>query len=279
MNPDFARVFRNFGNLYTVSEYNAGIVRDYNPNVRVIHNAVPDIFKGFSTPTDHVRFGYIGSYIPVKGVDLLLEAFAEIRNSRPAPELILAGDPWTDWGRALKAAHGNDPGVRWIGEVQKASKERFFDSIDVMCVPSLDEPSGLTVLEGLMHGKPVVTTDRTGANYAVDEKCGAIVRAGSTDALTDALRTLSAPAAVAERVRHARENYLRFGTPELERTAVLKMVADNIGSKPMVRGGPGSDRVPLFHEVRSMTGRRRFYLGGMKIFSIKGKGVKKRVEC
>ena len=43
-----------------------------------------------------------------------------------------------------------------------------------------------------------------------------------------------------------------------------------------MKGAQGSDSTPFLHEVRSMTGRRRFYLGGLKIFSVKGTGVRKR---
>lgn len=275
MNPDFARVFRNFGNLYTVSDYNAEVVRTYNPNVRVICNAVPDVFRGFSAPSDHVRFGYIGSYIASKGVDLLLDAFTRLRSGRSSAELVLAGEPWTDWGRALRAKFSDAPGVSWLGEVQGEAKERFFDSVDVLCVPSLDEPSGLVVLEGAMHGKAVITTDRTGAAYAVDDSCGRVVEAGSVEALVAAMEALSDAMEVSGMGRRARESYLRCATPELERAAVLKMLDDNLGRPPVVKGAVGRDSTPFFHETRSMTGRRRFYLGGLKVFSVMGTGVRK----
>ena len=278
MNPDFARVFDGFGSLYTISDYNADVVRKYNSNVKVVHNAVPDTFHAFSSPTDHVRFGYIGSYVDWKGVDLLVEAFAEVRAVHPAVELFLAGRPWTDWGVSLKAGCEGAPGVRWVGEVQGEEKERFFDSVDVLCVPSLDEPCGLVVLEGLMHGKPVITTDHTGANYAVGPHCGRVVKAGSVTALASAMSELCGLGSFAEMGRRARESYLSCATPELEREAVLRMVSENAGHTPVVRAKPGRDDTPFFHEVRSMTGRRRFYLGGLKVFSFKGRGIRKRME-
>lgn len=276
MNPDFARVFRPFRNLYTVSEYAAQVVRRYNPDVKIVRNSVPDRFRAFSEPAASVRFGYIGSYIPLKGVDLLIEAFAEVRSTCPSVELLLAGEPWTEWGLGVRDKYGDTPGVRWIGEVRGESKNEFFRSIDVLCVPSLDESSGLTVLEGLMYGKAVITTDRTGANYGVGPSCGRIVRAGDRRALAVALSELSEPVAVARMGRCARESYLTCGTTEIEREAVLRMVSENFGKAPVVRNRLGSDAVPFFHEVRSMTGRRRFYLWKMKVFSVKGRGVLKR---
>ena len=276
MNPDFARVFRNFGNLYTVSDYNADVVRAYNPNVRIVRNAVPDSFRGFPERVDRVRFGYIGSYIASKGVDVLLDAFAEVRAANAACELILAGKPWTEWGLALHDAHASDAGVRWVGEVQGEDKERFFDSVDVLCVPSLDEPCGLTVLEGLMHGRAVVTTDHTGAKYAVGADCGRVVGAGSVRELAEAMSELCNAGDFGVMCRSARASYLRCATPDQERESVLRMLADNIGATQVVKGRLGSDETPFFHEVRSMTGRRRFYLGGLKVFSMKGRGVARK---
>jgi len=276
MNPDFAHVFRDFGNLYTVTDYSASVIRNYNQNVRIIRNAVPDAFRSFSKPSGHVRFGYIGSYIAAKGVDLLLEAFAKMREMHPSAVLVLAGEPTVEWGRALKERYADAPGVCWAGIVQAEAKERFFDSIDVLCVPSLDEPCGLTVFEGLMYGKAVITTDRTGANYGVTPECGCVVRAGSVDALLDALVELSDVDRVAGMGGAARESYLACGVPEFERSAVLKMLADNIGRKPVVKSRLGSDKVPFFHEDRSLAGHRRFYLGGVKVLSVKGRGVMRR---
>ena len=97
LNQDFDRVFRSFRNLYTVSEYNAAIVRDYNPHVRIVRNSVPDVFTGFSPSADKVRFGFIGSFIPVKGLDVLVEAFRRVHAAFPATEPRASGRSSTRW--------------------------------------------------------------------------------------------------------------------------------------------------------------------------------------
>lgn len=276
---DFERVFRSFPNLYTVSEYNAAVIRDYNPRARVIHNAVADQFVGFPPVSENVRFGFIGSFIPVKGLDILIKAFRRVRSEFPGAKLHIAGRVSVGDGERLTAETSDDSSIVWVGEVQGDAKRAFFDSIDVICVPSLDEPSGLTVMEGAMYGKAVVTTDRTGANYVVDESSGRIVRAGDVDSLAAALRDIASMGGTAVRTmgERARARYLKLASPEVERAAVLKMLDDNAGRVPHVwRRMRYEDETPLIVEKRYEDGRRLFYFGKFRFLKLQSEGVKKR---
>ena len=55
--PGFWQLFSKFYNIYTVSDYAAGICRKYNPSVRVINNAIADNFKKFKKPGKKIVFG------------------------------------------------------------------------------------------------------------------------------------------------------------------------------------------------------------------------------
>ena len=278
-NQDFERVFRSFPNLYTVSEYNAAVVRNYNPRVRVIHNAIADRFSRFSRISEKIRFGFIGSFIPVKGLDVLVEAFRRVHGELPSTELHIAGRISVGSGERLKAETAGDDSVVWVGEVQGDMKSDFFESVDVLCVPSLDEPFGLTVLEGAMYGKAVVTTDRTGANYIVDEASGRIVRAGDVDALAKVLLELATldGEALHAMGEHARRRYLKLASPDVERSAVLHMLDVHAGRVPRVwRRMRYEDEVPLIREKRYEDGRRLFYLGNFRFLRIQSEGVRRR---
>ena len=279
-NQDFERIFRSFPDLYTISEYNAAVVRDYNPRVRIIHNAVADLFTGFPTGIcGKVRFGFIGSFIPVKGLGVLVDAFRRMHRDFPSAELHIAGRISVGDGERLKSETAGDDSIAWAGEVQGDKKKAFFDSIDVLCVPSLDEPAGLTVMEGCMYGKAVVTTDRTGANYVLDEMSGRIVRAGDTDAMESALRELAALDGKALRGmgEHARERYLKLASPDVERAAVLHMLVAHAGRVPHVwRRMRYEDEVPLIREKRYKDGRRLFYVGNFRFLRVQSEGVRVR---
>lgn len=233
-NIPFAHAFKHFRNLFCPSEYAADVIRLYNKNVRVINNSTNDEFRGYAPLVAHTRFGYIGSIKWTKGVNLLIEAFLGVLDSHPNATLSLAGDLNGPLAKELLAKTKGVPNIMWLGEVTGEEKKRFFDSIDVLCVPSLDEPFGLTVVEGAMHGKALVVTDRTGANSFVEDNAHAIVRAGSRKALEKAL--LHYAAIGKNELRKLQENsrklYLLHGTCQQEREAVLKLVSVSCNDAP-----------------------------------------------
>lgn len=97
--------------------------------------------------------------IDQKGLDLLLEAFARL-TGEPRAELVLAGD-----GKDLAAVAamvdrlGLDDRVTLPGRVSGAEKWRLLADADVLVAPSRYETFGLTALEALACGTPVVAFD------------------------------------------------------------------------------------------------------------------------
>jgi glycosyltransferase involved in cell wall biosynthesis len=81
---------------------------------------------------------------------------------------------------------------------RRACRRRALDNVyrhaDALIVPSLYEPWGLVVHEGLAHGLPVIVTDQVGAaDDLIDPGTdGIIVPAGSWQDLADSMRTLAA---------------------------------------------------------------------------------------
>ena len=250
--PYFAKVFSNFHNLYTVSDYAATIIKKYNPHVRIINNAVADSFKGYTRLTEKIRFGFIGSILKQKGIDLLISAFMKLYKENQQIELHIAGHKVSDYIEMTQ----NCPAIIWHGEVQGTEKEDFFNSIDILCVPSIDEPSGLTLIEGTMKGKVIITTDTVGANYLVSEN-GFIVKSADENELYQAMKKcLTSP--LKKMQNKSRKMYLKLGSSKVERKNVLKMLADN-APQPF----------KIFKKVKKPNGRRHIYFCGIKVFSYK----------
>lgn len=107
--------------------------------------------------------GYIGTHIPAKGIQHLLDAFAQLRGE---PLLRIWGrprEPYTASMRRIAASLPNRAGERvdWMGEYQN---ERIvpdvFDRVDAIVVPSIwTENSPLVIHEALQARVPVVTAD------------------------------------------------------------------------------------------------------------------------
>ena len=229
---NFARVFRSFYNIYTVSNYAARVCRKYNKNVKIIYNAVSDKFKKYKPINKTVRFGFIGRIAEDKGAGVLMDAFKQLTLTNPNTELHIAGNYNHEYAQQLKDM--NVPHVKWYGEVQKQEKENFFNNIDILIVPSLDEPSGLTVIEGAMYGKPIIATDKTGANYIVkDRVSGFIVKANNAHDLYIRMKDIL-DCDIAFMQKMSRQMYLKYGTIDRERKSVLKMLKDNKQNIPVI---------------------------------------------
>lgn len=115
-------------------------------------------------------FGYIGSIIPPKGVDLLLSTFLEYW--RPGWKLFVAGANDSTYAKSLSSKYKHT-GITWLGQTDATS---FFNSISVTIVPSLwEEPLGMVVAESHLSGRPVIASSRGGIPEIVDGNLNGIL--------------------------------------------------------------------------------------------------------
>ena len=220
--------------VYTVSEYAQKALSAYNAGVLYFNNSVRDEFAGFDDIGPNIRFGYIGAINENKNIEGLIDAFVAAHRVFPEITLDICGNicgkditKKMELIDRLMRKTQDLTSIHWRGEVTGAEKNAFFHSIDVLCVPSLSETSCLSLIEGAMWGKAIVSTTNVGANYMLDGGGGKIVPAGSTEDLETALASLAgAPLEVKAMQRAAREGYLKYGTEDKEREAVLKMLQD-----------------------------------------------------
>ncbi len=91
--------------------------------------------------------------------------------------------------RAQAAALGIGPRVNFLG--QRGDVARLLAAADIHCQPNTGpEPFGITFIEALYAGLPVVTTSIGGALEIVDGSCGILVAPNDPAALAGALRRL-----------------------------------------------------------------------------------------
>jgi len=101
----------------------------------------------FRTP---FRLGCIGRLIPHKGIALAIAALRELLSRNIACELFIAGEGSEK--KALQKASCGLP-VHFLGLVRDVAA--FYDSIDLLLVPSIREPQGLVALEAQARACPV----------------------------------------------------------------------------------------------------------------------------
>jgi glycosyltransferase involved in cell wall biosynthesis len=116
-------------------------------------------FLGLQRPN---IFLFLGRLHPKKGCDLLIEALARSQQSQN-PSLVLAGPDQIGWQSQLraKAEHlGIASRVVFTGMLQGAKKQGALASADVFILPSHQENFGMSVVEALAAGLPVLISNR-----------------------------------------------------------------------------------------------------------------------
>jgi L-malate glycosyltransferase len=144
------------------------------------------------------RFVFVGNYIPGKGQDHAIEAFAALANELPALTLVFyGGDMGLAKNRAYReevssrvAALGLEDRVRLHGFV-KDPAEVLTGALAALNL-STSESFSMTVLEASAMGLPVIATRSGGpAEIIEDGVTGFLVPPGNVKAMTDAMRTLA----------------------------------------------------------------------------------------
>ena len=158
----------------------------------------------------------VGRLSRVKGWDLVLAAFARLLAERPGARLCFVGD---GEDRARLEAAARDLGVAGrvsiTGILPPAGVSLHVNAADVVVVGSRREGWSVAMLEALGCGKPLVTTDVSGASALVHAgRNGFVVPGRDPGVLAQALgRALSLDPAAAERESLAVA--LRYALPEL----------------------------------------------------------------
>ncbi|MQA29798.1 MAG: glycosyltransferase [Luteitalea sp.] len=135
---------------------------------------------------------FFGTLEPRKNVGALLDAYERFAmGRRSVPPLVLAG-------KAVEGSSGwleriDRPPLkgiaRYIGYVNPATRRELYEGARILVQPSFDEGFGLTVLEAMTLGVPVVAANR-GALPEVLGDAGVLVDPSDPDVLAAAMASL-----------------------------------------------------------------------------------------
>jgi len=134
-------------------------------------------------PGGPTRFLCVGALTERKNVVRLAEAFTQLDGGA---ELTFVGDG------PLRAHLEGRERVRLHGRVPHDAVPALLADAHVLCQPSMLEPLGQSLLEGMAVGRPVVATRIGGPPEFVPPDAGVLVDPLDVDELTRALRTAAA---------------------------------------------------------------------------------------
>ena len=122
--------------------------------------------------------GVVSRLEPIKGMDLVVPAFAEVLKAYPATQLLVVGDGTLrasmEEQAALLACADH---IRFVGRQPQEELSQWYSQMDIVLMPSRSEGFGLTAIEAMAHGCVMVASDVGGLPEVVrDGICGLLHR-------------------------------------------------------------------------------------------------------
>ncbi len=202
--------------LFCVSkDIRTKLISKYFKNDRVIK--VPNLIRvgaepNVKQPKEVPLIGVMGRMVEKKGVDIFLRSLFVLRKRGVKFKAIIGGDGDGRFEyQTLRDSLKLNDSVRFIGWVK--DKQKFYNDIDIFCLPSLSEPFGIVLLEAMVNKKPIVSTNMEGPGEILTSNIDALlVDKGNYDKLADALEEAikdnTKSAMIAEQgFRTAKNNY------------------------------------------------------------------------
>ncbi len=146
---------------------------------------------------------YVGSAYPHKGLDLLLEAWGELEVKHPSLHLKIAGAEDVFMQRLkIEAQRRGLPRVEFLGYVGDESLAKLYHEAVALVMPSRFEGFGLTPLEAIQAGCPVVSSDAAALVEVLGEEGAFFFQSGSKNDILSAIeRVLADQVAAREKTK------------------------------------------------------------------------------
>jgi glycosyltransferase involved in cell wall biosynthesis len=156
----------------------------------VIYNIVnPQYFANPAEPAAAPRIIAVGSLIPRKGYDCLLQAAGILAARKRRFELLLiGGGPERDHLKSLASQLGLQECVQFMDATDEVPS--LLATAHIMAHPSKREGLSNTILEGMAARLPVVATTDCASEIIEDGRTGLLVPAANPQVLADALERL-----------------------------------------------------------------------------------------
>ncbi|HMH64713.1 MAG TPA: glycosyltransferase, partial [Rhizomicrobium sp.] len=137
---------------------------------------------------------WMGRQVPVKGLDILVRAFAEIAQQRQQAILVLIGPDTDNYGvtvlQPLIAELGIADRVIFTGMLTGDEKQGALRAADLFVMPSLTENFALAAIEAMAQERPVIVSSGVKTASAIAEAGAGLVVAPDAGAVAAAMGSL-----------------------------------------------------------------------------------------
>lgn len=183
--------YRHCDLLITVSQaLSQRIKENFGKDNMVIHNIVDNNVFHLENKLPHqgTAFVSVGNLTKNKGFDILIKAFASLPKEATL-DIIGAGPEKEFLTQLVDSLHLNDR-VSFHGLQPRQEIQKVFQCCDVFVLASHSETFGLSYVEAMLAGLPVIATRCGGPEDFVNETNGILVPIGDCEALSKAMNSI-----------------------------------------------------------------------------------------
>jgi N-acetyl-alpha-D-glucosaminyl L-malate synthase BshA len=134
--------------------------------IQIATKSAADLRASFAKPEEKVLV-HISNFRPVKRVDDVAKIFAEVRKSIPAKLLLVGDGPDRNKIELMCRDYGMCSDVHFLGKLKNPTEALHIS--DLFLLPSESESFGLSALEAMSVGVPVIATNTGGVPEVVED--------------------------------------------------------------------------------------------------------------
>ena len=128
---------------------------------------------------------FIGNLIPLKGVDVLINAFEIVKRQIANLKLNIIGEGYLKDELKLSIKQkGLDKEITFLGIIKNKELPKYLNHCNLLCLPSRQEAFGVVLIETMACGKPVVASKIGGiVDIVQSEEAGYLFQPGDVNEL------------------------------------------------------------------------------------------------
>lgn len=200
-----------------------------------------EVRESLDTRKDDLVIVQVSRMEPWKGQTVLLESLARVKDLSGWVCWIVGGaqrPKELEYARKLEVlAHrlGIFHRVRFAGA--RSDVPQLLSAADIYCQPNVEpEPFGISIVEALYAGLPVVTSNFGGGAEIVDGTCGLLAEPGSPDSVARALRSLLESPALRRKLGSSAQHRARAVSDPARQLPMLRDLLASAAAKHRAQG-------------------------------------------
>ena len=162
-----------------------------NEKIELLPYGIPDSFDDRKADNEKVKFGIIGTIEKRKAQDIFIDAASRLDGD--TCEFILIGAVRDkEFAETQFKKIAGSSYIKYNGELTQKGVNDFLSELDVLVCPSREDPFPVTVIEAMMHGIPVIVSDKTGeAAFITNGENGYVFESDNVNELLEYIELLA----------------------------------------------------------------------------------------